>query len=110
MQHPEKEYKIIGCKLFRSAARVLGSEIMSEFGVSELLLLSKDPLCQVRKHAILAFGAVLVTDREDTPLLTELGSRLSASRSLEEDIFNALLLNARVPPASLLVRRARRGW
>ena len=35
--------------------------------------------------------AALVTDREDTPLLTELGSRLSASRSLEEDIFNAIL-------------------
>lgn len=94
MQHPEKEYKIIGCKLFRSAARVLGSEIMSEFGVSELLL-SKDPLCQVRKHAILAFGAV---------------SSILDVQQVEEDIFNALLLNARVPPASLLVRRARRGW
>ena len=95
MQHPEKEYKIIGCKLFRSAARELGSEIMSEFGVSELLLLSKDPLCQVRKHAILAFGAV---------------SSILDVQQVEEDIFNALLLNARVPPASLLVRRARRGW
>ena len=35
--------------------------------------------------------AALVTDRKDTPLLTELGSRLSASRALEEDIFNAIL-------------------
>lgn len=95
MQHPEKEYKIIGCKLFRSAAHVLGSEIMSEFGVSELLLLSKDPLCQVRKHAILAFGAV---------------SSILDVQQVEEDIFNALLLNARVRDALLLVRRVLRGW
>ena len=33
----------------------------------------------------------LVTDREDTPLLTELGSRLATNRQLEEDIFNAIL-------------------
>ena len=33
----------------------------------------------------------LVTDREDTPLLTELGSRLYANRRLEEDIFDAIL-------------------
>lgn len=33
----------------------------------------------------------LVTDREDTPLLTEMGSRLATNRFLEEDIFNAIL-------------------
>ena len=33
----------------------------------------------------------LVTDREDTPLLTEMGSRLSTNRPLEEEIFNAIL-------------------
>ena len=33
----------------------------------------------------------LVTDREDTPLLTELGSRLATNRNLEEEIFNAIL-------------------
>ncbi len=33
----------------------------------------------------------LVTDREDTPNLTEMGSRLSTNRPLEEDIFNAIL-------------------
>ena len=35
--------------------------------------------------------SALVTDREDTPLLTEMGSRLSVNRMLEEDIFNAIL-------------------
>ena len=35
--------------------------------------------------------SALVTDREDTPLLTEMGSRLSTNRPLEEDIFNAIL-------------------
>ena len=33
----------------------------------------------------------LVTDREDMPLLTEMGSRLSTNRSLEEEIFAAIL-------------------
>ena len=33
----------------------------------------------------------LVTDREDTPHLTEMGSRLSSNRSLEEEIFDAIL-------------------
>ena len=33
----------------------------------------------------------LVTDREDTPLMTELGSRLATNRSLEEEIFNAII-------------------
>lgn len=35
--------------------------------------------------------AALVTDRENTPLLTEMGSRLSTNRSLEEEIFSAIL-------------------
>ena len=42
------------------------------------------------KASRLVRGA-LVTDREDTPLLTELGSRLYANRRLEEDIFDAIL-------------------
>jgi len=33
----------------------------------------------------------LVTDREDTPLMTEMGSRLATNRSLEEEIFNAII-------------------
>ena len=33
----------------------------------------------------------LVTDREDTPLLTELGATLYTNRRLEEDIFDAIL-------------------
>ena len=33
----------------------------------------------------------LVTDREDTPNLTEMGFRLSTNRSLEEEIFDAIL-------------------
>ena len=35
--------------------------------------------------------AALVTDRENTPLRTEMGSRLSTNRSLEEEIFSAIL-------------------
>ena len=33
----------------------------------------------------------LVTDREDTPNLTELGSRIATDRMLEEDILNAII-------------------
>jgi len=33
----------------------------------------------------------LVTDREDTPYLTEMGSRLATNRSLEEEIFDAII-------------------
>ena len=33
----------------------------------------------------------LVTDREDTPYLTEMGSRLATNRSLEEEIFYAII-------------------
>ena len=35
--------------------------------------------------------SALVTDREDTPLLTEMGSRLATNRPLEEEIFSAIL-------------------
>ena len=35
--------------------------------------------------------AALVTDREDTPILTEMGSRLATNRGLEEEIFDAIL-------------------
>lgn len=33
----------------------------------------------------------LVTDREDTPLLKDMGMRLTANRSLEEEIFDAII-------------------
>ncbi len=42
------------------------------------------------KASRLVRGA-LVTDREDTPLLTELGGALYTNRRLEEDIFDAIL-------------------
>ena len=35
--------------------------------------------------------SALVTDREDTPNLTEMGSRLMTNRSLEEEIFDAII-------------------
>jgi DNA mismatch repair protein MutS2 len=35
--------------------------------------------------------AALVTERADTPILTEMGARLTTNRSLEEEIFNAIL-------------------
>ena len=35
--------------------------------------------------------SALVTDREDTPLLTELGSRLATNRALEEEIYDAII-------------------
>ena len=35
--------------------------------------------------------SALVTDREDTPHLTELGSRLMTNRGLEEEIFDAII-------------------
>ena len=35
--------------------------------------------------------SALVTDREDTPNLTELGSRLATNRGLEEEIFDAII-------------------
>ncbi|MBQ8109961.1 MAG: endonuclease MutS2 [Clostridia bacterium] len=35
--------------------------------------------------------SALVTDREDTPILTEMGSRLATNRALEEEIFDAII-------------------
>ena len=35
--------------------------------------------------------SALVTDREDTPVLTEMGRMITTNRSLEEEIFNAIL-------------------
>ena len=55
--------------------------------------LSPKALLQVAdalKAARIVRGA-LVTDREDTPNLTELGSRLATNRSLEEEIFDAII-------------------
>lgn len=54
---------------------------MSQFGVSELLLLARSPLCQVRKYAILALGPV---------------SSILDIQQVEEEIFNTLLLNTKV--------------
>ena len=42
-------------------------------------------------RAARAARTALVSDREDTPLLTEMGSRLATNRSLEEEIYNAIL-------------------
>ena len=55
--------------------------------------LSPKALLQVAdalKAARIVRGA-LVTDREDTPNLTEMGSRLMTNRSLEEEIFDAII-------------------
>ena len=86
------------------AATVLaynGSNPMSPFcDVREFLklaqigsTLSAKSLLQIAdaiKASRLVRGA-LVTDREDTPLLTQLGSTLYTNRRLEEDIFDAIL-------------------
>ena len=56
-------------------------------------VLSPKALLQVAdalKAARVVRGA-LVTDREDTPNLTELGSRLATNRALEEEIFDAII-------------------
>ena len=56
-------------------------------------VLSPKALLQVAdalKAARTVRGA-LVTDREDTPLLTEMGSRLATNRALEEEIFDAII-------------------
>ena len=86
------------------AATVLaynGSNPMSPFSdVREFLklaqigsTLSAKSLLQIAdaiKASQLVRGA-LVTEREDTPLLTQLGSTLYSNRRLEEDIFDAIL-------------------
>lgn len=56
--------------------------------------------------------SALVTDREDTPLLTEMGSRLATNRALEEEIFNAILsedeISDHASPALYDIRRQMR--
>ena len=42
-------------------------------------------------RAARATRTALVTEREDTPMLTDMGSRLATNRTLEEDIYNAIL-------------------
>ena len=72
---------MIACKLLKNTAAIIGSEVISQFGVSELLLLVKDPYCQVRKHAILALGPV---------------SNILDAEIVEDGIYNALLANTKV--------------
>lgn len=84
-----REKRIIACKLFHDAACILGSEVLSQFGVSELLLLAQDPYTQVRKHAILALGPVA---GQLDPTIVETG------------IYNCLLNNTQ--SSSWIVRRA----
>ena len=62
--------------------------MLSQFGVSELLLLAKDPSWKVRKHAILAFGPV---------------SDMLDSQIVETGIFNSILSNSKVEARA-------RGW
>ena len=56
--------------------------------------------------------SALVTDREDTPLLTEMGSRLATNRALEEEIFDAIIsedeLSDHASPALYDIRRQMR--
>lgn len=56
--------------------------------------------------------SALVTDREDTPLLTELGSRLMTNRGLEEEIFDAIIsedeINDHASPDLYDIRRQMR--
>ena len=76
--------------------------------------LSPKALLQVAdalKAARVVRGA-LVTDREDTPYLTEMGSRLSTNRSLEEEIFDAIIsedeISDHASPALYDIRRQMR--
>ena len=80
---------MLACKLFQAAACILGSEVLSRFGVSELLLLAKDNVVHVRKHAILALG----------PVSCQLDSII-----VEEGIYNCILNNTR--SLSWIIRRA----
>jgi len=54
----------------------------------------------------------LVTDREDTPLLTDMGSRLATNRALEEEIFDAIIsedeISDHASPALYDIRRQMR--
>jgi len=68
------------------------------------LLLVADTL-----RACRAVRRALVTDREDTPLLSELGSRIATNRMLEEDITNAIIseeeMSDRASPELYDIRR-----
>lgn len=88
-QDTVREKRIIACKLFHDAACILGSEVLSQFGVSELLLLAQDPYTQVRKHAVLALG----------PVAGQLDPTI-----VENGIYNCLLKNTQ--SSSWIVRRA----
>lgn len=79
--NPSPDYRVVACNLFHDAASILGSEVLIQFGVSELLLLAKDPSWKVRKHAILAFGPV---------------SNMLDSQIVETGIFNSILVNSKV--------------
>ena len=56
--------------------------------------------------------SALVTDREDTPSLTEMGSRLATNRGLEEEIFDAIIseeeISDHASPALYDIRRQMR--
>ena len=56
--------------------------------------------------------AALVTDREDTPHLTEMGSRLATNRALEEEIFDAIIseeeISDHASPDLYAIRRQKR--
>ncbi len=56
-------------------------------------ILSPKALLQVADalKAARTVRSALVTDREDTPYLTEMGSRLATNRGLEEEIFDAII-------------------
>lgn len=85
----DRERRILACKLFHDAACILGSEVLSQFGVSELLLLAEDNDIRVRKYAILALG----------PVSCQLDSII-----VEDGIYNCLLKNT--GSSSWIIRRA----
>ncbi|KAK8790804.1 hypothetical protein WA588_002551, partial [Blastocystis sp. NMH] len=84
-----KENRIVACKLFHASASALGSEVLSNFGIWELLLLARDPYSQVRKRAILALGPV---SNELKPTVVESG------------VYECLMSNTQ--SSSWVVRRA----
>ena len=74
------------------------SQIGSTLSAKSLL-----QIADAMKASRLARNA-LVTEREDTPLLTQLGSTLYTNRNLEEDIFDAILhSSARIPPSTIVL-------
>ena len=61
------------------------AEVGSTLGMKALLDVAES------LRAARSLRRALVTDREDTPNITALGSELSSNRELEEEIFNAIL-------------------